>query len=238
MLEKKKILALIPARGGSKGITDKNIIEINGKPLIAYSIEAARESKYIDEVVVTTDSDQIANVAKDYGAEIPFMRPQELASDHATTLDAVLHAVKKLENKKFDVLVLLQPTSPLRTAEDIDKALEKFFDADCESLVSVSQADDSPILMRVIDNDGMMRKLLEQDSTIRRQDMPQVYKVNGSIYINLISEINQGTSFNDNKIPFIMKKSHSVDIDEYSDIFMMNYYMKNSDICKSGGTLR
>lgn len=230
MLEEKRILALIPARGGSKGIKDKNILEVNEKPLIAYSIEAAKDSRYIDKVVVTTDSEKIANVAKLYGAKIPFIRPQELASDSTATLDVVLHALKELKSENFDVLILLQPTSPLRTTKDIDCALEKFFEGNCVSLVSVSEAEDSPILMRTIEADGKMKKLLSQDSTIRRQDMPRIYRVNGSMYINLINEINKETSFNDNKIPFIMKKSHSVDIDEYSDIVMMKYYMEKTSV--------
>ena len=135
------MLALIPARGGSKGIKGKNIIDINGKPLIAYTIEAGKQSKYIDDVVVTTDSEKIAEVSKKYGAEIPFMRPAEYAQDKSKTIVAVLHAIKELkrQDKVYDTLVLLQPTQPLRTSEDIDKAIELYFEKSCMSLVSVSE---------------------------------------------------------------------------------------------------
>lgn len=226
MLNGKKILALIPARGGSKGIKKKNIIDVAGKPLIAYSILAAKESKYIDEVVITTDSEEIAEVSLKYGAKVPFLRPTELAGDHSTTLDAVLHALKMLEAQQFDVLVLLQPTSPLRTVDDIDNALELFFKADSKSLASVSEVNDPPVLMRYVSENGEMKKLLNVNSTVRRQDMPITYRINGSIYINLITEISRETSFNDNLVAYIMDKEHSVDIDEYVDLVIANYYLE------------
>lgn len=225
MIEDKKVLALIPARGGSKGIKKKNIVDIAGKPLIAYSILAARESKYIDEVIITTDSEEIAEVAIKYEAKVPFIRPAELATDYSTTLDAVLHALKMLGQDKFDILVLLQPTSPLRTSNDIDQAIETFVLSGYIPLASVSEVNDSPILMRKVKEDGKMEKLLSIGSTIRRQDMPIIYRINGSIYINLINEIDVKTSFNDNQMAFIMEKSHSVDIDDYSDIAIVKYFM-------------
>ena len=227
MFNKSKILALIPARGGSKGIKGKNIIDINGKPLIAYTIEAGKQSKYIDDVVVTTDSEKIAEVSKKYGAEIPFMRPAEYAQDKSKTIDAVLHAIKELkkQGKVYDTLVLLQPTQPLRTSVDIDKAIELYFEKSCMSLVSISDVDDHPLLIRTIDFDGILKPLLSQSSTCRRQDMPPFYRVNGCIYINKIEEIDENTSFNDNKLGFIMERSHSVDIDEYKDIVEVEYYL-------------
>lgn len=228
MFNNQKILALIPARGGSKGIKDKNIIFLAGKPLIAYSIEAAKYSKYIDDIIVTTDSEKIAEISKQYGASVPFMRPAELATDTSKTIDAVLHAIRTLETmeKKYDVLVLLQPTQPLRTDADIDKAIEVYYKNKEDGLVSVSPVDDSPLLIRAISNDGKLLNLLSQNSTCRRQDMPEYYKVNGCIYINKIEEINENTSFNDNKIPFIMTKEHSIDIDELSDLCIAEYYLK------------
>lgn len=228
MFNNQKILALIPARGGSKGIKDKNIISLVGKPLIAYSIEAAKHSKYIDDIVVTTDSEKKAEISKQYGASIPFMRPIELAADTSKTIDAVLHAIKTLKTmgKEYDILVLLQPTQPLRTNKDIDKAIEVYYKNKENGLVSVSPVDDSPLLIRSITQDGKLINLLVQNSTCRRQDMPIYYKVNGCIYINKIDEINENTSFNDNKIPFIMMKEHSIDIDELSDLCMAEYYLK------------
>lgn len=228
MFENKRILAIIPARGGSKGIPHKNIIDLCGKPLINYTIEAALGSKYIDYVIVSTDDQEIAKVARYCGAEIPFMRPAEFADDTSKTIDAVLYTVSELESigEKFDILVLLQPTEPLRTAGDIDGAIDRYFECGCHSLVSVSEVDDHPILIRSVE-ENRLKPLLNGSSTCRRQDMPIYYRVNGCIYINAISELNRKTSFNDNTVPYIMERSHSVDIDELSDLALARYYIEN-----------
>lgn len=231
MFEDKRILALIPARGGSKGIKDKNIILLSGKPLIAYSIEAAKHSKYIDSIVVTTDSKKIACIANKYGARTPFLRPTELSNDNSKTIDAVLHAIKFLKNidEIYDSVVLLQPTQPLRTTFDIDKAIEVYYQNNEEGLVSISPVDDNPLLIRTINSNGKLINLLSQNSTCRRQDMPRYYKVNGCIYINKIDELSNTTSFNDNSVPFIMQKENSVDIDELSDLWIAEYYLNTND---------
>ncbi len=230
MYKNQKILALIPARGGSKGIKNKNIIDLCGKPLISYTIEAALNSKYIDNVIVSTDSSDIANIAVQYGAEVPFLRPQALATDTSKTIDAVLHAITYLKNKNrdYDVLVLLQPTEPLRDCTDIDNALTIFFKNNYNSLVSVSPVTDSPILIRTINNNNELKHLINCNSTIRRQDMKSYYVINGCIYINYISSLSPDTSFNDNSFGFVMDESHSIDIDEYKDLFIAEYYLKNS----------
>ena len=230
MYRGKRILAIIPARGGSKGIPHKNIIDLCGRPLISYTIDAGKNSKYIDYVMVSTDDEEIARVARENRAEVPFMRPVELASDTAKTIDAVLHAIRGLYElgQEFDYLVLLQPTEPLRTSEDVDEAIETYFELGCEALVSVSEVDDHPILVRSIQN-KKLKPLLDLSSTIRRQDMPKYYRVNGCIYINAISEINLKTSFNDNSIPYIMEKSHSVDIDELCDLALAEFYIKSKN---------
>ncbi len=228
MFENKKILALIPARGGSKGIKDKNIIDLCGKPLIGYSIDAAKQSKYIDDVVVSTDSEKIAEVARKCGAEVPFMRPAELAQDKSKSIDAVVHAINALkeQNRIYDCLVFLQPTQPLRAPDDIDGAIETFYKCGRQSLVSVCEVDNHPLLIRSID-DGRLKPLLNMGSSIRRQDMPKFYCVNGCIYINAIEEINSSTSQNDNTIPYIMESSHSVDIDELKDLELAKFYIEN-----------
>ena len=168
--------------------------------------------------MVSTDDNEIASLSKELGAQIPFLRPKEFASDKAKTLDAVLHATNNLYDMGmvFDDLVLLQPTQPLRTAEDIDRAIEKYFENGCKDLASVSEVDDNPILIRFIKNDELI-PILNMSSTCRRQDMPKYYRVNGCIYINNIRNLNENTSFNDNIIPYIMKKEHSIDIDDYFD---------------------
>lgn len=231
MYNGKKILALIPARGGSKGIKGKNIILLNEKPLIAYTIESALKSRYIDSTVITTDSKEIASVAKQYGGRVPFLRPMQLAEDSSKTIDAVLHALEKLNESReqYDILVLLQPTQPLRETEDIDQALEIFFENNQKALVSVSLADSNPLLIRTIDTNGRLVSLLNCSSTCRRQDIPAYYQVNGCIYINKIEELNNKTSFNDNEVPFIMTKERAVDIDDMGDLAVAEYYMKNKE---------
>lgn len=237
MYKSKKILALIPARGGSKGIPHKNIVNLKDKPLIDYTILAAKNSQYIDYILVSTDDKEIAEVAQRSGAEVPFMRPQELASDTAKTIDVVLHAIDYMKRVEMqhDILVLLQPTQPLRTAEDIDGAIETFFEHNCKALVSVSPAETHPILIRSI-ADGKLIPMLKRSSTCRRQDFPAFYQVNGCIYINCINEIDGDTSFNDNEIPFVMESSHSVDIDEPSDLFVAEYYLGNNGIKYDGNS--
>ncbi len=227
MYNGERILAVIPARGGSKGIPHKNIINLCGKPLIGYSIEAGLGSKYIDYVLVSTDDVEIADVARSFGANIPFMRPSELASDTSKTIDAVLHVKNELaaQGESFSVLVLLQPTEPLRTSGDIDSAIEKYYRNECKPLASVSEVDDHPILIRSIKGDRLI-PFLNVSSTCRRQDMPKYYRVNGCIYINRIDELSEATSFNDNEIPYVMERNHSIDIDELSDLALAEFYLK------------
>lgn len=231
MINEKSVLAIIPARGGSKGIKGKNIFSIEGKPLIAYTIEAACASEYIDTVIVSTDNQEIADVSKAYGAEVPFLRPAELASDYAKTIDAVLHAVYTLKEmgKEYDYLVLLQPTQPLRSAEDIDHAII-LCDKEMRGVVSISRVKDHPVLMRYMNAQGEMCKLLELNSTVRRQDMPDYYRVNGCVYVNPMSEVTGELSFNDNPIPYIMPVERSVDIDGYEDIALVEYYLRNHSL--------
>lgn len=230
MFDNQRIIAVIPARGGSKGIKNKNIIDLCGKPLLAYTVEAALQCKYIDDVVVSTDSDQIASVAKQYGAEVPFIRPLDLASDTAKTIDVILHCIKQLANmrKTYDVLVLLQPTQPLRTVNDIDGAIETFYKNKQEALASISEIDDHPLLTRYIDRNGRLEHLINGNSTCRRQDMPLYYKINGCIYINNVSDLNEETSFNDNPVPYVMDRTHSVDIDEMADLYLAQYFLSVS----------
>ncbi len=222
MYKDNKILAIVPARGGSKGIPNKNIYEVNGKPLIAYTLEQARKSKYIDYVMVSTDSDEIAETAIKYGARVPFMRPAELALDTSKTIDAIVDCINRLKdmNMKYDVLILLQPTSPLRTFEDIDGALETFYDNQRQGLVSVSEVEINPLLIRKLEGNKAV-PILDKSSTVRRQDFDKYYRVNGAIYINNTDEIDDSTSFNDNKIAYKMDPAHSLDIDEPEDIETM-----------------
>ncbi len=232
MLQGRRVLAMIPARGGSKGIPNKNIITLAGKPLITHTIEAAKKSAYIDRIIVSTDAEAIAQVAKQAGADVPFLRPQELASDTAKSIDAVLHCLSYVRQSEkltahgetpYEIFVLLQPTSPLRTEQDIDGALETFLRQGEHGLASVCLMEESPVLARTIDEEGMLRPLLEGSSTVRRQELPKYYHVNGAIYINSTDEICEETSFNDNPVAYVMDQSHSIDIDEPEDLALAEY---------------
>jgi len=229
-----KVLAIIPARGGSKGIPNKNIIEVLGKPLIAYTIEQALQSKYISKVVVSTDSQKIADVSKELGAEVPILRPAYLAEDHAKTIDSIVHMVDyyKAIGEEYDYVVVLQPTQPLRKSWHIDEAIEKISKSSQDSLVSVCQVKEHPILMRTIDTEGNLNALLNENSTVRRQDFKMYYKVNGCIYINKLNQNFDATvSLNDNKLAYIMEEKYSLDIDEPFDLeilkLMLEYEASN-----------
>lgn len=227
MYESMKIIAIIPARGGSKGIPHKNITNLCGKPLIGYTIEAAKQSTYIDDVIVSTDDLEIKKVSEQYGASVPFIRDSDIASDEAKTISVVVDALQRLleSGQEYDVVILLQPTSPLRTAEEIDVAIEVFFQHQMEGVVSVNVADISPFLLRTI-HGHRLHRIIDESSTIRRQDMPTYYEVNGAIYINRVEEVTEGLSFNDNPIPYIMNRDHSVDIDTWDDLIVAEKILK------------
>ncbi|MBC8590317.1 cytidylyltransferase domain-containing protein [Wansuia hejianensis] len=229
MYKNKSILAIIPARGGSKGIARKNIINVSGKPLIQYTIDSAKKSKYIDRLVVSTEDAEIASISVRCGAEVPFLRPIELAEDETKTVDVLIDVIKKLEELgcKYDYMVLLQPTQPLRQTFHIDEAIEMIIDKDEDSLVSVSEVREHPILMRTVDEKNEARSLLGQRSDIRRQDFSKVYKVNGAVYINrLNNKFNINTSLNDNKLAYIMDKKYDLDIDEPEDLDLLVIRLK------------
>lgn len=229
MYKGKRILAMIPARGGSKGIKGKNIKLLCGKPLLAYSIEVALQCSYIDYVLVSTDSEEIAKCGKDYGAKVPFLRPAEYATDEAKTIDVLLHGIETLRQtgEEFDYLMLLQPTQPFRTSKQLTEAIEMIVDRELSSLVSVCPVEEHPILMRTLGETGELKTILSCGSTVRRQDFPAVYKVNGSIYINQIDEkLNKDTSLNDNQYPYFMTREDSIDIDTIEDFFAAEQRMK------------
>lgn len=219
MIDGMKVLGLITARGGSKRIPLKNIKSMAAQPLITYTIEAAKESRYIDEIVVSTEDERIATIAREWGAAVPFKRPEALATDEARSIDVVIHAIAELVKmgKSFDLVVLLQPTSPLRISNDIDGALERYIECGCRSVVSVSTVSESPVLYRTMDATGTLSSLLDVCSTVRKQDMPTYYKVNGAVYVNRCSELDTTTSLNDNPIGYLMPESRAIDIDEIAD---------------------
>lgn len=184
----KRLLALIPARGGSKGLPGKNIRPFSGHPLIAHSIFMAKMCPAIARIVVSTDDPKIAEIARDYGAEVPFRRPKELARDETPMWPVVRHALQTLETahaEKYDYLLLLDPTSPGRTPEDVEQALERLYkEEQADGIVGVSKPSFNPIWHCVIEEQGWMQRLIEAGSRYhRRQDLPAVYRINASLYI-------------------------------------------------------
>ncbi len=227
MIENKKILALIPARSGSKGIKDKNIKKLNGKPLLAYTIEAAKKSNVCDDIIVSTDSEKIAEIAKLYGASVPFLRSKKNSDDESKTIDAVVEVVEQLKrlDKFYDVLILLQPTSPLRSSNDIVNCLNVFLEYNMKGIVSICEATEHPILFREL-KEGRLSKYNNTNSTVRRQEFEKLYRVNGAIYINLLSDINKDLSFNDNENGYIMSIDSSIDIDTELDFEFAEFLIK------------
>ncbi|MGL5231377.1 MAG: cytidylyltransferase domain-containing protein [Cetobacterium sp.] len=229
MYKGKRVLAIIPARGGSKGIPKKNIIDLLGKPLLYYSIKSAKESKYIDKVILSTDDIEIAEVGKSLGAEVPFLRPEEISGDKAKSIDAFIHAIREMEKieEKYDYILLLQNTSPLRQGWHIDEALEKMVESDERSLVSVSEVIEHPCIMRTLDENGKISNLMDMNGDTRRQDFPPIYIVNGAIYIQKNDEhLNLDTNLNGGELGYIMPREYSVDIDEYLDLDIATHYLK------------
>ena len=177
----KTFLAIIPARGGSKRLPRKNILDLCGKPLISWSIEAALKSKYISKVVVSSDDEEILNISSNFGADI-IKRPYELANDTATTFDAIKHTINNLE--KYDYIVLLQPTSPLRNEKHIDEAIELLEEKQADAIVSVCEMDHSPLWSNTLPEDGNMRGFLREEILNKRsQDLEKYYRLNGTIYM-------------------------------------------------------
>lgn len=222
-----KNIAIIPARSGSKGLIDKNIKLLNGKPLMAYTIEAAIESNVFDTIMVSTDSPKYANIAKEYGAVVPFFRSEEMSSDEAGSWDVVKEVLGKYKElgKIFDTVCLLQPTSPLRNTKDIINAYELLKQKGSEAITSVCENDHPLEYLRVINQDLSMEKIIENNN-IRRQDMNKIYRINGAIYIKRI--INQNTLTAVNGVAYIMQKINSIDIDTAYDFIIAESIMKKT----------
>ena len=211
-----RILALIPARGGSKGIPRKNIKSIAGKPLIAWTIEAALRSRLIGGVVVSTEDEEIADVARQRGAQVPFRRPAELARDDTPGIDPVLHALEQLPD--FDAVLLLQPTSPLRTTEDIDACIGMVQDMHAPSVVSVSEPGKHPYWMYRLGTDQRLQTLIDVPPISRRQDLPRVYAVNGALYYARADWLRQQRAFvTAETVAYVMPPERSVDMDTLLD---------------------
>jgi len=225
---KPNIIALIPARGGSKGIPRKNIRLLAGKPMIAYTIEAALKSRYIDRAVVSTEDDEIAEISKRYGAEV-IERPEDLAKDETPTIDVIFQVLEVLrtENYNPNIVVLLQPTSPLRKAEDIDNAIELFVNDSCESVVSVCEVEHSPYWSFKIEDKYLNPVFERKYLKMKRQDLPKVYMPNGAIYVSTPEVLCKYESFYHSKtIPYTMPPERSIDIDNEIDFMLAELVTK------------
>ncbi|MDF2868544.1 MAG: neuA [Anaerocolumna sp.] len=219
-----KHLAIIPARSGSKGVKDKNIKLLDGKPLMAYTIEAALLSGIYDEVHVSTDSLEYAEIAKNYGGKVPFLRSPVLSGDNSSTWDAIIEVIQKYEsiNMDFDLITLLQPTSPLRTCEDIKKAYDIFIMKNANSVVSICEVDHSPLWCNTLPQDLSMDNFIKKELLEKgRQKLDTYYRINGAIY--MFSKeyfMKHKNIYHQNCYGYIMDKYHSVDIDDEMDFLI------------------
>lgn len=222
MYQGKSYLAVIPARGGSKRLPRKNVLDLCGKPLIAWSIEAALKSLYIDKVVVSSDDEEILDISEFFGASI-LKRPNVLASDVATTFDTIKHVIDNLE--KYDYIILLQPTSPLRTCKHIDEAIEILESKNADAVVSVCEMDHSPLWSNTLPEDGSMNKFLRDEILNKRsQDLERYFRLSGAIYICKIEKLLEEKSFflKENIFAYVMDRKSSVDIDDEIDLIYAN----------------
>jgi CMP-N-acetylneuraminic acid synthetase len=215
------VVCVIPARGGSKGLPGKNIKMFCGKPLIAHTIEQAKQSKYIDRVIVSTEAEEIAQISLEYGAEVPFIRPMELARDSSSTVDVLLHVINWLEDVDrydFDILLLLHVTTPLRSIEDIDKSVSLLVEEQADNVISVTEARRNPYFNMVEeDSDGFVR-LVKEGCFSTRQAAPKVYDMNASIYVWWKNVLKEGKKiFLKKTNAYVMPKERSIDIDDDLD---------------------
>lgn len=226
MLDGKTFLAIIPARGGSKRLPRKNVLDLAGKPLIAWTIDAGLKSKYIDKVIITSDDDEILDIAKQFGSYI-IKRPDELASDTSTSFDAIKHTIDNVE--KYDFIILLQPTSPLRNFKHIDEAIKLLESKKADAIVSVTEMDHSPLWSNTLpDDDNMNSFLRDEVKNSRSQDLEKYYRLNGAIYICKTDRLLAEKSFfiKDNIFAYPMDRKSSIDIDEEIDFLIADSLIK------------
>ncbi|HEY3388546.1 MAG TPA: sugar phosphate nucleotidyltransferase [Prolixibacteraceae bacterium] len=228
------MIAIIPARGGSKGLPNKNIKYLAGKPLIAYTIEAAKESKYIDRIIISTDSEEIGVISESYGAEVPFLRPGFLACDDSKAIDAYIYTIELLKNKyNTDIkeFIVLQPTSPLRTTDDIDSAIKLFIDTKPDSVISFCEANHPPIWAKKIADKKVTDYFNESAENKNRQEHENAFIPNGAIFIfNYQFLKKQEGYYSDKTVPYIMPAERSVDIDSLVDFEYAEYLIiKNNN---------
>jgi len=226
-----RILAIIPARSGSKGLKDKNIKKINGKPMISYTIEAALKSEIFSNVIVSTDSQKYAEIAKKAGAEVPFIRPEKLATDESTTNDVIIHAISEMEkrNDGYDYFMLLQPTSPLRSAENIKDAYFLLKEKNANAVISVCETDHNPLWSNTLDESLSLDNFINKREDKRRQELPIYYRLNGAIYLANIGYYKEFNDFyENNSYAYIMDKKESIDVDDIIDFELASLILRKN----------
>ncbi|MCT2534644.1 acylneuraminate cytidylyltransferase family protein [Aquibacillus koreensis] len=216
-----KNIAIIPARSGSKGLKDKNIKDLKGKPLLAYTIKAARDTDLFDEIFVSTDSKEYAQIAQDWGASVPFLRGEVLSSDTASSWDVVKHTIESFKEmgNEFETAALLQPTSPLRKAQDIVNGYKLMQSKNANAVISVCEVDHSPLWCNTLPGDHSLKNFLNQDLvSTPRQALPSYYRINGAIYIVKNEYLMTTDSiYKEGCYAMIMSKENSIDIDDAVD---------------------
>lgn len=233
MLDGRRVIALIPARGGSKGLPGKNIRPLCGRPLIAWSIDKALKSRHLDRVVVSTDDPEIARVAREHGAEVPFLRPAELATDSASTYDVIRHALAHYRDRhgeEFDYTVLLEPTSPLREDDDIDRALLALHErsADYDSIVSLGRVTEHPSIMKRLAGQGFEPFCPELAQTTRRQDNAPAYFPYGVAYIAKTRVLLEENTFYARRATWYeIKRYQHYEIDDLHDFLCVEAVMRH-----------
>lgn len=231
---KGRVLGVIPARGGSKGIPKKNVVSVAGQPLIQYTIEAAKRSKLLSEFVVSTEDEAIAHLARELGASVPFLRPLELAEDSSLTYPVVRHAVQEMEEiarARYDAVFVLQPTTPFRSEDDIDKSIEMLFASDADSVVSVSDVGAfHPLRMKVIENGYLVNFVDSVEENMQpRQELPPVFIRNGAVYLTRRDSLMTGGSLVGKKcLPYVMPLDRSVNIDSRLDLELAKLMLKSN----------
>ena len=215
-----KNVAIIPARSGSKGLKDKNIRSLNGKPLLSYSIEAALQSGIFDRVMVSTDSEEYSEIAKAYGAQVPFLRSEKNSSDQASSWDMIREVLEFYRNRgmEFDSFCLLQPTSPLRNAEDIQEAYRIYEEQKAVSVISVCETEHSPLWCGHLSDEGSLEGFISEENTMQRQGLKPFYRINGDIdIVNIIEFEKNSFLYRKGSYAYIMERERSVDIDGIQD---------------------
>ena len=229
MYKNKSFLAFIPARGGSKRLPNKNLLNLAGKPLVAWTIEAAKKSQYVHDIILSSDDDRILEIGRDYGITA-LKRPDYLATDEAKTVDVVMYHLNQIFFQP-DFIILLQPTSPLRTSKHIDEAIEYLYNKNADAVISVCEIDHPVEWCNILPEDGSLANFIQKEFlNLRSQDLPKRYKINGALYIIKTEKFLKEKTFflQENIYAYIMDKFSSIDIDDEFDFRFAEFLITNA----------